>query len=50
MIENIVKDTIKEFCHEFLQSPYICYTEHGLHAFFTIGFILKFQKTKDIFS
>ena len=34
MIDNIIKNTIKEFCLEFLQSPYICYTEHGLHAFF----------------
>jgi len=34
MIDDIIKDTVKEFCLEFLQSPYLCYTEHGLHALF----------------
>lgn len=34
MIDDIIKGTIKEFCLEFLQSPYLCYTEHGLHALF----------------
>lgn len=34
MIDDIIRDTIKEFCLEFLESPYLCYTEHGLHALF----------------
>lgn len=33
-VETIVRDTIEEFCFEFLDSPYLCYTEHGLHALF----------------
>jgi hypothetical protein len=28
----IVGQTIREFCLGFLDSPYLCYTEHGLHA------------------
>jgi len=34
MIDNIIKNTIREFCLEFIRSPYLCYTEHGLHALF----------------
>jgi len=34
VIDKIVKETIREFCLEFMQSPYLCYTEHGLHALF----------------
>jgi hypothetical protein len=31
---EIVRQTIEEFCLEFLEEPYLCYTEHGLHALF----------------
>jgi len=31
---DLIRNTINEFCQEFIQNPYICYTEHGLHAFF----------------
>ena len=30
IIENILKDFLKEF----INNPYLCYTEHGLHALF----------------
>lgn len=31
---EIVRRTISEFCLEFIEEPYLCYTEHGLHALF----------------
>ena len=33
-IDNIVRETIKGLCLEFAEHPYICYTEHGIHALF----------------
>jgi hypothetical protein len=33
MLENI-RNTIIEFCRIFVLHPYLCYTEHGLHALF----------------
>jgi len=33
MLETIRK-TIKRFCLDFIQNPYLCYTEHGQHALF----------------
>ncbi|OGN94758.1 MAG: hypothetical protein A2Z71_05930 [Chloroflexi bacterium RBG_13_50_21] len=33
MIETIRK-TITEFCQDFIDYPYLCYTEHGQHALF----------------
>ena len=33
-IIDSVRSTAKEFCLEFVQNPYLCYTEHGLHARF----------------
>ncbi|MEK7396478.1 MAG: hypothetical protein AAB116_06035 [Candidatus Poribacteria bacterium] len=33
-IDIIVEETIRTFCLEFLTHPYLCYTEHGLHALF----------------
>jgi hypothetical protein len=33
-IDKIVEKTIEDFCFEFLARPYLCYTEHGLHALF----------------
>ena len=29
-----IEECIEGFCREFLKSPYLCYTEHGLHASF----------------
>ena len=29
---EIVRRITKEFCLEFVENPYCCYTEHGLHA------------------
>jgi hypothetical protein len=29
-----VKETIREFICEFIEKPYLCYTEHGQHARF----------------
>ena len=31
---EIIRNTIKAFCLEFLRNPYLCYTEHGQHAMF----------------
>ena len=33
-IDDIVRGTIEGLCLEFAEQPYICYTEHGLHALF----------------
>ncbi|MFQ6061367.1 MAG: hypothetical protein ACE5KV_08795 [Thermoplasmata archaeon] len=29
-----VREALEAFCKEFLRQPYLCYTEHGLHAHF----------------
>ncbi|MBO8167891.1 MAG: hypothetical protein H0Z35_01755 [Thermoanaerobacteraceae bacterium] len=34
MVEHIVRNVIEDFCREFSKFPYLCYTEHGLHARF----------------
>jgi len=31
---KLIEESLRKFCLEFLQSPYLCYTEHGLHAMF----------------
>ncbi len=31
----ILENTIEAFCLRFLDEPYLCYTEHGLHALFS---------------
>lgn len=31
---DLVLETVQEFCMEFIAAPYLCYTEHGLHALF----------------
>jgi hypothetical protein len=31
---ELIRETITEFCLEFLRNPYLCYTEHGQHALF----------------
>ena len=31
---DAVRKVTEEFCAEFTANPYLCYTEHGLHAFF----------------
>jgi hypothetical protein len=33
-IDDIVRGTMEGLCLEFTEQPYICYTEHGLHALF----------------
>jgi len=33
-ILEIVYQTIAAFCVEFVDHPYLCYTEHGQHALF----------------
>ena len=33
-ISEVIEQTLKEFCLDFLRNPYLCYTEHGLHALF----------------
>ena len=29
-----VREVLHEFCSRFVEDPYLCYTEHGWHAFF----------------
>ncbi len=31
---KIVQQIVEQFCLEFIDNPYLCYTEHGLHALF----------------
>jgi hypothetical protein len=31
---ELTESTLVEFCKEFVEHPYLCYTEHGLHALF----------------
>lgn len=31
---NTVRQAVRNFCVEFVQDPYLCYTEHGQHALF----------------
>jgi hypothetical protein len=31
---EIVRQIARQFCLEFIKNPYLCYTEHGLHALF----------------
>jgi hypothetical protein len=33
-VVSLTRTTLINFCKEFIQSPYLCYTEHGLHALF----------------
>ena len=33
-LKTIIEETLEEFCEEFIRYPYLCYTEHGLHALF----------------
>ncbi len=31
---DTIRKVIQEFCFEFIENPYLCYTEHGQHALF----------------
>ena len=31
---ELIRNTIIDFCAEFIKNPYLCYTEHGQHALF----------------
>lgn len=33
-IDDVFLDVSEKFCREFVSNPYLCYTEHGLHALF----------------
>lgn len=33
-MKDTVEKTIQDFCQEFIKNPYLCYTEHGIHALF----------------
>lgn len=33
-VNDKVKETIRKFVYEFIERPYLCYTEHGQHARF----------------
>ena len=31
---DIIRKIIQQFCSDFIENPYLCYTEHGQHALF----------------
>ena len=33
-LNALVEQSLYEFCAEFVDTPYLCYTEHGIHALF----------------
>ncbi|MGG1400167.1 hypothetical protein ABE288_20445 [Bacillus salipaludis] len=33
-VNSIVNSSIEQFCKDFIDNPYLCYTEHGIHAYF----------------
>jgi hypothetical protein len=33
-LATLTKEILVEFCKDFIDHPYRCYTEHGLHALF----------------
>ena len=33
-IRDLVDREIRKFCFDFVERPYLCYTEHGIHALF----------------
>jgi len=45
-IELFVKETIEEFCAEFIRHPYLCYTEHGQNARFYSMLYNKLPRSK----
>jgi len=45
-INRIVEKTIEGFCFEFLARPYLCYTEHGLHALFYASLVGNIPEKK----
>jgi len=47
-LEDIVEETIERFCFEFLDSPYLCYTEHGIHALFYHRFLERMPEERRI--
>jgi len=34
MLSDTIRTTIETFCIDFIKNPYLCYTEHGIHAYF----------------
>jgi len=43
-IDKIVEKTIEDFCFEFMARPFLCYTEHGLHALFYASLVGNIPK------
>ncbi|MFC1936765.1 hypothetical protein ACFLYP_03770 [Chloroflexota bacterium] len=46
---EIVRQTIQKFTLEFIENPYLCYTEHGIHALFYTKLFNAFRE-EDIFA
>lgn len=40
---KVTEDTLLEFCKEFIRHPYLCYTEHGMHALLFSRLYTAFQ-------
>lgn len=43
-----LEEIIIEFCENFLKQPYMCYTEHGWHAYFYSKFLKKWKETTEL--
>jgi hypothetical protein len=47
-ISLLVQKTVKAFCQEFLRTPYLCYTEHGIHARFYAQILAAIPEDKRV--
>ena len=43
---EIIHKTITDFCIDFVNNPYLCYTEHGQHALFYTKLYTAFPETE----
>jgi hypothetical protein len=48
-MEKIVEQVVKDFCLEFIKTPYLCYTEHGQHALFFNRLYMKIPEEQRYF-
>ena len=46
---ELTEFALVEFCKEFIEHPYLCYTEHGLHALFFARLYEKLPKSMRYF-
>ena len=46
---ELTEATLVEFCKEFVEHPYLCYTEHGIHALFFARLLEKLPNSMRYF-